>query len=401
MEAISQPRTEDVRPGEALSIARRFTTAGVHPFDTVEWERRDARIGHGGHVAFEQLDLEFPRTWSQNATNIVAQKYFRGQMSSPLRERSVKQMIGRVSGTIADWGRARGYFATPESADAFEDELTFILLHQYAAFNSPVWFNVGFEENPQCSACQPGHALVSTPQGMIPIGALVEGDLVGQEVFDASGVTRIVATKANGRRPVLRARLRNGSFVEATPDHVVRAVTERRTSPAWVRMDELEVGMRMHLHPHRAKVSDPIRVGVGADGDEAVPAGLEEVDPVAVAEAALAGWLQADGFVGRVHGHQSLTDRRVRGRERRRVRLGHATTWTSPSRTRIARCATPRRSTWASGGSASTGRCSGSSSRRGACSRAGPRSACPSACSRRRSPWSPRICGASSRPTGT
>ncbi len=308
MEAISQPRTEDVRPGEALSIARRFTTAGVHPFDTVEWERRDARIGHGGHVAFEQLDLEFPRTWSQNATNIVAQKYFRGQMSSPLRERSVKQMIGRVSGTIADWGRARGYFATPESADAFEDELTFILLHQYAAFNSPVWFNVGFEENPQCSACQPGHALVSTPEGMIPIGALVEGDLVGQEVFDASGVTRIVATKANGRRPVLRARLRNGSFVEATPDHVVRAVTERRTSPAWVRMDELEVGMRMHLHPHRAKVSDPIRVGVGADGDEAVPAGLEEVDPVAVAESALAGWLQADGFVGQYTGtNRSLT----------------------------------------------------------------------------------------------
>ncbi len=308
MEAISQRITADVKPGEALSIARRFTTAGVHPFDAVEWERRDARIGHGGHVAFEQLDLEFPRTWSQNATNIVAQKYFRGQMSSPLRERSVKQMIGRVSGTIADWGRARGYFAAPESADAFEDELTFILLHQYAAFNSPVWFNVGFEENPQCSACQPHHALVSTPGGMIPIGELVEGDLVGHEVYDASGVTRIVATQANGRRPVLRARLRNGSFVEATPDHVVKAVAERRTSPAWVRMDELEVGMRMHLHPHRAKVSDPVRAGVGVGGDETVLAGLEEVDRVAVAEAALAGWLQADGFVGQSTGtNRSLT----------------------------------------------------------------------------------------------
>ena len=113
----------------------------------------DARIGHGGHVAFEQRDVEFPQTWSQNATNIVAQKYFRGQMNSPVREHSVKQMIGRVAGTIADWGRARGYFATTEAAAAFEDELTFILLHQYAAFNSPVWFNVGFEENPQCSAC--------------------------------------------------------------------------------------------------------------------------------------------------------------------------------------------------------------------------------------------------------
>ncbi len=154
MEVIPQPRTTaEVEPGEALSIARRFTTNGVHPFDTVEWERRDARIAHGDHVAFEQPDLEFPKTWSQNATNIVAQKYFRGQLDSPSRERSVKQMIGRVSGTIAEWGRARGYFATPEAADAFEDELTFILLHQYAAFNSPVWFNVGFEENPQIAAC--------------------------------------------------------------------------------------------------------------------------------------------------------------------------------------------------------------------------------------------------------
>ena len=93
------------------------------------------------------------RRWSQNATNIVAQKYFRGQLDSPARERSVKQMIGRVAGTIADWGRARGYFATAEDGDAFEAELTYILLHQMAAFNSPVWFNVGFEEQPQCSAC--------------------------------------------------------------------------------------------------------------------------------------------------------------------------------------------------------------------------------------------------------
>ncbi|MCA1689770.1 MAG: ribonucleoside-diphosphate reductase, partial [Actinobacteria bacterium] len=299
MEATPQPRTiDDVRSGEALMIARRFTTEGVHPFDSVEWERRDARIGHGGHVAFEQRDVEFPRTWSQNATNIVAQKYFRGQMASLTREYSVKQMIGRVSGTIADWGRARGYFASPAAADAFEDELTYILLHQYAAFNSPVWFNVGFEENPQCSACQPHHALVSTPSGMIPIGELVDGDLVGHEVYDANGVTRIVATKANGRKRVLRARLRNGSFVEATPDHVVKAVAEPRTAPGWVRMDQLEVGMRMHLHPHRAKVSDPVRVGVGAAGAEWLLESLAEADRVAVAEAALAGWLQADGFVG-------------------------------------------------------------------------------------------------------
>jgi len=139
--------------GEGLRISRRFTTPGVHPFDTVEWEQRDARIGQGDKVAFEQLDVEFPVTWSQNATNIVAQKYFRGQLDSPARERSVRQMIGRVAGTIRSWGRDRGYFASDGDADTFEAELTHVLLFQMAAFNSPVWFNVGFEETPQCSAC--------------------------------------------------------------------------------------------------------------------------------------------------------------------------------------------------------------------------------------------------------
>ncbi len=147
------PTTIDVSSGESLRLSRFFTQPGVHPFDGVEWESRDARIGHGDKVSFEQTGVEFPKTWSQNATNIVAQKYFRGQLDSPARERSVRQMIGRVAGTIADWGRQRGYFATAEDGDAFEAELTHILLHQIAAFNSPVWFNVGFEEQPQCSAC--------------------------------------------------------------------------------------------------------------------------------------------------------------------------------------------------------------------------------------------------------
>jgi len=140
-------------PGSALEIKRFFTTPGTHPFDAVEWERRDARIGHGDRVAFEQENVEFPKSWSQNATNIVSQKYFRGQIGNPAREHSVKQMIGRVAGTIAGWGAERGYFASSEDAEVFEHELTHILLNQMAAFNSPVWFNVGFEERPQCSAC--------------------------------------------------------------------------------------------------------------------------------------------------------------------------------------------------------------------------------------------------------
>jgi ribonucleoside-diphosphate reductase alpha chain len=139
--------------GAGVGVPRRFTEAGTHPFDSVEWGIRDAVIGDPADPAFEQRGVEFPSTWSQNATNIVAQKYFRGRLETPERESSVKQMIGRVAGTIAGWGRDGGYFATDEDSQAFEDELTHILLHQMAAFNSPVWFNVGFEESPQCSAC--------------------------------------------------------------------------------------------------------------------------------------------------------------------------------------------------------------------------------------------------------
>jgi ribonucleoside-diphosphate reductase alpha chain len=142
-----------LRTGQGVTVARRFTEPGVHPFDAVEWEIRDAVIGDPDAPAFEQREVEFPATWSQNATNIVAQKYFRGRLGSDERERSVKQMIGRVAGTIAAWGREAGYFASDADGDAFEAELTHILLHQVAAFNSPVWFNVGFEEHPQCSAC--------------------------------------------------------------------------------------------------------------------------------------------------------------------------------------------------------------------------------------------------------
>src|SRR5215469_13531868 len=120
MDHIPQTQLDaGVRTGEGLSVRRFFTSVGEHPFDGVEWELRDARIGHGDKVSFEQRDVEFPRSWSQNATNIVAQKYFRGKMDSPERERSVKQMITRVAGTIADWGRQRGYFATQEDGDTF------------------------------------------------------------------------------------------------------------------------------------------------------------------------------------------------------------------------------------------------------------------------------------------
>ena len=128
-----------------IGIRRHFSTEGVDPYDEVTWERRDARITNyrDGTVAFEQLGVEFPVGWSQNATNIVAQKYFRGTLGSPEREWSLKQVINRVVSTVTAWGRRDGYFVDGAEADAFRDELTTLLLHQRAAFNSPVWFNIG------------------------------------------------------------------------------------------------------------------------------------------------------------------------------------------------------------------------------------------------------------------
>ena len=136
-----------------LGVRRFFTIPERDPFEEIDWETRDALIPGKDGPAFEQKDVEFPKFWSQTATNIVAQKYFRGRMSSPERESSVKQMIGRVVSTIGTWGREGNYFADEEEAETFEAELKAILVNQYAAFNSPVWFNVGFEEKPQCSAC--------------------------------------------------------------------------------------------------------------------------------------------------------------------------------------------------------------------------------------------------------
>ena len=140
----------------SIGIQRHFTQPGVHPYDTITWETRDARIANWktGSVAFEQLGVEFPESWSLNATNIVAQKYFRGTLGTPERETSLRQVIDRVADTITNWGIQGGYFVDDEEAEAFRNELKFILVTQRAAFNSPVWFNIGVKGVPQqASAC--------------------------------------------------------------------------------------------------------------------------------------------------------------------------------------------------------------------------------------------------------
>ncbi|HOQ59575.1 MAG TPA: hypothetical protein PKZ08_03035, partial [Vicinamibacterales bacterium] len=137
-----------------LEYTRVFSQAGRDPYDGIEWDRRDAVIANErGEAVFEQRGVEVPRSWSQQATNIVASKYFRGLLGSPDREWSVRQLIDRVVRTIVAWARAQRYFASEADLEAFGDDLTHLLAHQQGAFNSPVWFNCGIEPHPQLSAC--------------------------------------------------------------------------------------------------------------------------------------------------------------------------------------------------------------------------------------------------------
>jgi len=148
----SRGKSRKLAPG--IRIERSFTRAGDNGYAGVTWEQRTASIvGEGGKVVFEQRDVEVPSSWSQTATNVVVQKYFRGQLGTPGRERSVRQLIDRVADTITGWGMQDGYFADQASADNYRAELKHLLVEQKMSFNSPVWFNVGIEPEPQCSAC--------------------------------------------------------------------------------------------------------------------------------------------------------------------------------------------------------------------------------------------------------
>src|SRR3989440_5241458 len=238
--------------GEAhkgVSIQRIHTREGVHPYDEVTWERRDVVMTNwrDGTVNFEQHGVEFPDFWSVNAANIVTTKYFRGAVGTPQRERSLKQLVDRVVGTYVAAGREHGYFATPKDAEIFDHELKHALIHQVFSFNSPVWFNVGTTSKQQVSACQPYDALVSTPAGLIPIGKLVDDNTVGAKVYDAHGVTRIVATKANGVKPVLRLHTKAGYALDVTSDHLVWRSSDRGTG-RFVPAGSLKPGDRLQWH---------------------------------------------------------------------------------------------------------------------------------------------------------
>ncbi len=152
--AVKETATSRKTGTQGLTFGRFFTKQGIHPFDEIEWEMRTAVItNEKGEKIFEQKNVEIPKSWSMTATNVVVSKYFHGLIGTPDRETSVRQIVDRVAKSTVAWGRKQKYFATEQDADIFYSELCFILVNQYMAFNSPVWFNVGIEERPQCSAC--------------------------------------------------------------------------------------------------------------------------------------------------------------------------------------------------------------------------------------------------------
>ncbi|MBN1838013.1 MAG: adenosylcobalamin-dependent ribonucleoside-diphosphate reductase, partial [Spirochaetales bacterium] len=302
-----------------MKIQRRFTRKGKGPYQGIAFEERTSEIRDpDGKVIFHQDGVVVPRAWSQIATDILAQKYFR-KTGVPAKDGSLggetdaRQVFHRLAHTWTDWGRRYGYFSSEEDAESFYGEISCMLARQMAAPNSPQWFNTGLfavygikgpaqghhyvepesgelktassaYERPQPHACQPYHAPVSTPLGPVPIGEIVERGLTGLEIYDGSdggrGTTRVIAVAENGVKPVLRIVLKNGAAVEATADHLVFASSERRSQGQWLPVEQLEPGMYLRLSTATG-TRDP----------------LETTDHI-VDEAALVGWLHGDGFVG-------------------------------------------------------------------------------------------------------
>ena len=312
-----------------LKINRLFTTEGVDPLDAAEYEFRSSIIRNSdGSVVFEMNDVEVPKGWSQVATDIIAQKYFRkagvpqhdrngnllrGADGKPATgcEKSIRQLVRRLTGCWRQWGEKYGYFASKADAESFEAELSYMLLNQMASPNSPQWFNTGLANSygitgspqghyyadpqtgevrlsedsythPQPHACAEYHTQIYTEDGVKYIGEIVESNLVGLRVFDGESYTPVLATNYNGEKEVFRIRLKNGNYIDLTEDHLVLSANERRKDGGkyeWKGVKSLNAGMKMQ-QPLVLEVKE------------------KNVFSEDLAAARLAGWITGDGSVG-------------------------------------------------------------------------------------------------------
>ncbi len=316
-----------VRTG--LAVPRLFTKEGSDVYSGITFERRSSVIKNAdGSIVAEIEDVEVPSFWSQVATDILAQKYFRktgvpqydedgneiltesGQAVTG-SEKSIKQVAHRLAGCWRHWGEKYDYFASKKDAQTFEDELKFMIVNQFAAPNSPQWFNTGLAwaygikgqaqghhyvdpatgqllvsedayTHPQPHACADYHTLLYTEEGNRYIGGLVEQDRIGLRVFDGEKFVKILATKYNGKREVFRIKLKNGNYIDLTDNHLVLSATKRRKDGGryvWDAVQNLRAGM---------KLQQPAMLGVNE----------QNVFAEDLAEARLAGWIVGDGSVG-------------------------------------------------------------------------------------------------------
>lgn len=306
---------------KGLVIPRYFTRKGEDPYLSVSYEKRGSVIRNpDGSVVFEMMDAEVPSFWSQVATDILAQKYFR-KAGIPYKddngntvygpEKSIKQVVHRLAGCWRFWGEKHGYFASAEDAQAFYDEVVYMLLHQIAAPNSPQWFNTGLAwaygikgpaqghhyvdpdtkelklsddayTRPQPHACADYFTYIYTEEGTKYVGDVVEKNEVGLRVFDGQHFVKILATKYNGKKEVFRLALKNGNYIDLTEDHLVFTADKRRKDGGlyeWKHVRDLSVGM---------KVQQPTVFDVKE----------RNVFPEDLARARLAGWVVGDGAVG-------------------------------------------------------------------------------------------------------
>ncbi len=324
---------------KGLKIPRVFTQKGADPFAGVKYDLRSSVIKNpDGSTVFEMHDVEVPAQWTQIATDILAQKYFRkagvpqfDKSGSPVLdkdgkqalgpERSSRQVVSRLAETWRWWGEKYGYFPSQEDADAFEDELKFMLINQYAAPNSPQWFNTGLFHkyningpaqghyyvspdtgeleqstdaytHPQPHACGRYDTLLFTEKGIMELGRVVDENLLGIRVFDGENFVRVQAVKENGVKRVYRAKLSNGNYIDFTDDHLIYAAQTRENGFEWHELGRI-LGHKVQQTANVAGLGQGLAENADADSVQ-----LLKVGGLEIAKSELAGWIMGDGYFG-------------------------------------------------------------------------------------------------------